>query len=605
MVMFAFFLIVLLVATAFTLDLSRLQLAQQKNQLVSDLAVLAAVNTDSPVSGLAASPTAVATARAVASANGFDPDQTLLSAETFLADVAVPALKATIMQDVLLPIGLPSWGSHANVHTVSWAQTGGSGMCFRSQVGPINIYDHAAVAGPACGAEAKTYFHVCGKAEARLRSVTVGYRLADEQAYLCRTASFSPAASAFTTNAAVRDRIAMSAPVTGMRGHLDAMAHGWAFGTISPVRHVAPIGTDKTFEGVTEVITADSPMNNLTVSNAILHFSGNGAPDPDCHSPTTIAGTATMAGTNRLVFASGCYLFAAAFNVGEGSDTQFAVAPGASVVFLFNGTMTTASGSQLSLGEASVYFNGGSISNNGVRLSFGNGPFYLWGGTIYNVSPASILSFGDGPFYFYGGSISNNGTMTLGRGPFRFSGGSLALNAGSTTSFGVGDMEFYGGSVIAGGDSVTFGAGGSASRGSGAVLMYGGSFALTARSLTAIGTSFGFSGGTLSLLGVGTIHATAPTNPTPALGYRNLLFGIWGGAFSLYQSDGQNDTMSGIIYAPTTNASLYGSQTIRPPPNGCFGVVAGVVDIYQNARIHAVPCAGLSGRSIGNGMLVQ
>jgi len=249
--------------------------------------------------------------------------------------------------------------------------------------------------------------------------------------------------------------------------------------------------------------------------------------------------------------------------------------------------------------------NGGSIANYGTRLSFGNGPFYLWGGTIYNVLATSTLTFGNGPFYFYGGSVSNIGTMTLGNGPFDFQGGSLALISGSTTSFGVGDMSFYGGTVIAGGKSVTFGAGGSATTGSGTVAMHGGSFALTADSLTAIGTSFGFKGGTLSLLGIGTIKATAPTDANPRLGYRNLLFAVWGGAFNLYQSGGQSDTMSGLVYAPATNASIYGSQTITPPPGGCFGVVSGVLDIYQNATINGAPCAGLTGNTAGRAVLVQ
>lgn len=605
MVMFALFLTTLLVAIAFMLNLSRLHLARQKGQLVSDLAVLAAVNTANPFSGVTPSRIAIATARAVATANGFDPDQLLLSAGVSPNDAAATALKATIAQDVPLPIGLPPLGSHAIVNVASWAQAGGAGMCFRSQTGPINIYDDAVVASPACRAEAKTYLHLCGRSRTTLASVTTGYSASAEQDQLCETATYRPAAETFRTGETVTDTIVSSAPVTGMRTHLDAMANGWPFGTVPPVRRSAPPGPNRDYNGTTAVIAPNSVIGSFTVTNANLRFAGSGAPDPACNSPTSVAGTATMAGTNRLILASGCYIFAAGFTALDDSDTEYAVAPGASVVFLFNGTMTMAPGSRLTFGNATICFDGGTVSNNGGSLSFGDGPFYLWGGGIANGRRTSTLSFGDGPFYFYGGSVSNDGMMTLGKGPFWFKGGSLTMNAGSTTSFGVGNLEFYGGTVTAGGESVTFGAGGSASQGSGAVSMYGGSFKLTSRSLTAIGTSFGFSGGTVSLLGVGTIRATAPTDPTPALGYRNLLFGVWGGAFSLYQADRQADIMSGIIYVPTTNASLYGSQTIRPPPGGCFGVVAGVLDIYQNARIYGAPCAGLSGGVAGSAMLVQ
>lgn len=605
MVMFALFLVGLTTSVSFAIDLSRLYLARQKNQTVSDLAALAAVNTPSPIVGSTSSAVAIATAKAVAIANGFDGAKTVVGVETSPADADSLALKATVGQDVAMPIGLLSVGQPVAVNVASWAEPKAAGSCFRSQYGPTNIYNAAIVNAPDCTAEAKTYLYSCGTSKTTLSAVATGYSSTIEKLYLCATATISPAAARFTYKATVTDTMASAAPVTGMLARLDAMAWGWSFGIFSPVNPSVPWGTNQTYNGVTATVPTNARIGSLAATNAVLTFTGSGAADPTCASPTTVSGIATLSGANTLNFASGCYVFGSALNASSASNTSFAVLPGASVTFVFKGTMTTASGSSLTFGDASVYFNGGSIANYGTRVAFGNGPFYLWGGTIYNVYATSTLSFGNGPFYFYGGSVSNNGTMVLGNGPFRFQGGSMLLHAGSTSSFGVGDMEFYGGTVIAGGASVTFGAGGSATTGSGAILMYGGSFALTADTLTAIGSSFGFKGGTLSLLGIGTITATAPTGPTPSLGYRNLLFGVWGGAFNLYQSGGQMDTMSGMVYAPATNASIYGSQTITPPAGGCFGVVSGILDIYQSARINGAPCAGMTGSATGNGALVQ
>lgn len=605
MVMFALFLTALAGATSFALDLSNLYLVRQERQMVSDLAVLGATSTAAPIAGSVPSATALATARAIVAANGLDAGATTLTVTQSPARSGARALKATIGTTVTLPIGLLSLGARPTVNVASWAEPSGTGACFRSQSGPTNIYNNAIVTAPACTAEAKTFFYSCGKSETVLATVATGYTPLSEAPYLCPTASLQPNAAGFDYSATVTDTIAGTAPVTGMLAHLKAMAGGWSYGTLSPVRPSTPPGTSQSYSGQSATIAANARLGSLAVANSSLSFQGGGA-DPRCTAPTTIAATLSFSGSNTLTFGSGCYVFGAAVNATAGSTSRLEVAPGASVVFVFaGGTLTVASGATLTFGDATVYVNGGSIANYGTRLSFGNGPFYLWGGTIYNVLATSTLTFGNGPFYFYGGSVSNTGTMTLGNGPFDFQGGSLALNPRSTTSFGVGDMSFYGGTVIAGGASVTFGAGGSAETGSGTVAMYGGSFALTADSLTAIGTSFGFKGGTLSLLGIGTIEATAPTDPHPTLGYRNLLFAVWGGAFNLYQSGGQMDTMSGLVYAPATNASIYGSQTITPPPGGCFGVVSGVLDIYQNARINASPCAGLTGNTAGRAVLVQ
>lgn len=603
MVMFALFLTGLTASASFALDLSKLYLVQQERQVVSDLAALGAVSTASPIAGTAPSTTALATAKAIVAANGFDPDSTTLTVAASPADGASQVLKATIGGAVTLPLGLLSFGARPSVDVASWASPSGTGACFRSQYGPTNIYGNAVITAPACTAEAKTYLYSCGKSQTVLADVATGYPARSEAPYLCASASLQPSASSFDYSATVTDTIASAAPVAGMLGHLNAMAGGWPYGTLSPVRPSVSPGTNQSYDGESAAFGPGARIGLLTLSDSSVSFQG-GDTDPTCTSPTTIAATVTLNGTNTLTFGSGCYVFGAAFNANKGSNSRFVVAPGASVVFVFRGSMVVASGASLTFGDASVYFNGGSIAHYGTLLSFGNGPFYLWGGSIAN-SATSTLTFGDGPFYFYGGSISNTGTMTLGDGPFEFQGGSVVFNPGSITSFGVGDMNFYGGSLAANGVSLTFGAGGSAAAGSGAVAFYGGSFILYGGSLTGIGTSFGFKGGTMALYGTGTITVTAPTQANPTLGYRNLLFGIWGGAFVLYQPTGPTNTMSGMVYVPVSNASILGAQTITLPPGGCFGVVSGVLDIYQNARINAAPCAGLNGGAAGRAKLVQ
>nr|AGU11615.1 hypothetical protein [uncultured organism] len=74
---------------------------------------------------------------------------------------------------------------------------------------------------------------------------------------------------------------------------------------------------------------------------------------------------------------------------------------------------------------------------------------------------------------------------------------------------------------------------------------------------------------------------------------------IFGGAFSLYQSQ-VSDVLSGIIYAPGTNISIYGSQTVTIPKDGCLELIGRVVDIHQTASLKMAPCGarGMTARNV-------
>ena len=639
--------------TAMSLDAGNLYVAKLQNQRAADLANLAAAATPAPVAGAAASAVAVATARNVVELNGL--------AGATVATVAVPstrtpgafALSTTVSRPMprLFP-GLTggtasAMGATSIADPGEGSDTGIGGSCLGSLVGPTNIYDNAVVTGPACSVGARTYLYVCGSAAVTLAEAKVGVSQSDQKPFLCRTASMQPGLASFGYKATITDAIASHPDILAIRKHFAAMASpGWPFGSTSLRRTMdppTPSGTAMSFSNTADTLDQAKRYGELRLLNATLTFTGNGgAADPTCATPTTINGSITLTGTNTLRFRSGCYVIAGSVVSQNGARTTFSSDPGADVTFVFKqsinndsgsmtfpdatyslngdvnntrgGTMAFGAGAKvfgaairnetgvLRFGDGPHYVNGGSIANGTGTLSFGSGPFYLWGGSMSNGSTGA-MSYGDGPFYFYGGSIYNvSGDLSFGKGPVHFGGGSMSLSARSNTTFGVGNVDFYGGSAIFGGANVTFGYGGSATTGSSTVSLYGGSMALTQQNLTAVGVTFAVYGGSISLLGSGTVNATAPTARNPSYGYSNILFVVFGGTFNLYQASGVADTMSGLIYVPVSNISIYNGQAVRYPPGGCLQIVAGVLDIYQRARLDVAPCAGLALASSGSGV---
>lgn len=630
----------LALAMAMALETSNLYVARLQNQRAADLGNLAAAATPSPIVDGVASPVAIATAAQVAGINGMAADGVVTSSTPAPDGSSRLALRTQVVRQMpaLFP-GLIGTTTSNTVGATSIASLTSSSndACIASLLGPTNIYGSSSVVGPACGISAKTYLHVCGTATVSVAKASVGYTSGNEAGKLCSGPSLSPDPATFGYNATTTDTIAGTPGILGIRKHFAAMADpGWPYGQRSPRSLLNPpvsAGKAQTYSNEAATLPQDVKYGALTLTDATLTFSG-GAPDPTCASPTTISGNLLLNGTNTLTFADGCYVFAGYVLAKDTSNNTFAVRPGAAATFVFKqyitngggililpdatysfaGSINNTNGGSLTIGAGTKvfgaaidngtgtltllagdhYVNGGTITNRTGSMSFGNGRLYLWGGGINNAS-SGTLTYGDGPFYFYGGTVINEtGRLIFGNGPFFFQGGSLTLKARSTTRFGVGNIDFYGGTISMAGESTIFGYGGSAVTGSSTVSLYGGSLSLTTQNLTAIGVTFAFQGGTISLLGVGTINATAPTGANPTYGYRNILIVVFGGAFNLYQSAGALDTMSGLIYVPVSNASLYGNQTVDIPPGGCFQLVAGVVDIYQRAKLNVAPCQGLT-----------
>lgn len=608
-IMAAAFIAAMLLVASFAIDLSLVYVTTQRAQVIADVANLAASNTTSAVSNGAATATAVATAKNVAQINGFGSATITVSAGPSPRGDGSTALQTVIDKDVRLGLGLLSTSATIGTETTSWTSVAGGGDCVTSLIGPVNIYNYAVVKGSTCTVKAKTYLYVCGTADLEVAAVKVGYIQLFEALYICSTATVTPSLGSFTFGASISDIYASDTRLSALKSKLLGMAFGWDFGILPPVNPTVWWGSDKTYTNTSASLPQSTLYGTIQSTGSTLTFPGTGSADPTCSSPTTISGSFIFNGANTLTFGSGCYVFGGSITVNSGASAAFNVAAGAKVTFVFKGSLFNNGNSSVSFGTATCYFNYGSIYNNaGATMTFGNGSFYLWGGSLYNNSSSANLSFGTGPFYFYGGTIYNNGVMTLGDGPYYFQGGSLILNSGSSTTFGVGDVYFYGGSVAANGNALTFGNGGSASSGSGTVYMFGGSFSLTSKALTATGMTFGLYGGTVSLLGSGTFNATAPTGSSPSKGYRDVLFAIWGGTFNLYQSGSMTDTMSGMIYVPISNVSIYNNQSVSVPSNGCFQIVGGIVDIYQSTTLSVAPCRGFAGStatSTSSGVLIQ
>jgi hypothetical protein len=540
-----------------------------------------------------------------------------------------------------------------------------TGPCLVSLLGPVNIYNNASVQASACIIEATTYLYICGNANVTASQLTVGYPSAYEAPYLCSTATIAttPQANNILYSTKPADPLANNSNILAINSHLAAMGNpGWPYGTQSPVPTVKPTipsGTSRSYSGATATIPEGTKIGNLSVTNSTLTFTGHGAADASCSSPTTISGNVVLSGQSTLIFNSGCYEIGGYIYSANGANTAFKTADGASVKFIIeqyisnydtsilsfgdgdytidqyiinhgagslsfgNGQMvvggTVTNGSSgisngsMSFGNGPFYFDGGGIINNSGTMRFGDGPFYVWGGSVANAYTGTMI-FGDGPFYLYGGTLTNvSGTMTLGDGGLYVQGGGIVSDLGSTTTFGVGNIDVYGGGILIGNYAglnaygvatylpvnVTFGAGGSAANGSGTISMYGGSFSVcygfTASicNVNAVGETIAVAispitaGGSVYLEGAGTLNLTAPTAASPTYGYKNILF-VEGGAFTLYQTSPVTDTLSGAVYGPSGNVSIYGKETVNS--GGCLTFVASVIDIYQYVTLNGGPC---------------
>ena len=93
----------------------------------------------------------------------------------------------------------------------------------------------------------------------------------------------------------------------------------------------------------------------------------------------------------------------------------------------------------------------------------------------------------------------------------------------------------------------------------------------------------------------GKVLITAPTAELPAFGYKNVALVVFGGgALDLRQMTAPKlfpDTLSGLIYAPKSTATIQDSLAVEIPTGGCLQLFAGNVVLNSSPTLPFKPCA--------------
>lgn len=642
-VMSAIFLGAMVAVLAFALHLSDLYVVKLKSQRAADLATLAAASTSNAVVSGSPSAAATATALNVAAVNGF--------ASTAVTTTAVAGTKLQTAITLNWPM-LPGFSSGSGTSAVgstatsNIAQTGPAG-CVVSLARRIYIGLGASVSGSSCQVRAWTYLEV-SLGTLNVGGVAVGTTQVLESLYLLLATSLSPVLTSFQFSQSFTDTIASHASVTALDTRLASMAT-WPYGTVPPVTATSPtvpFGTNATYSGTTATVAGGTTIQALNATNATLTFSGSGAADPTCATPTSVSGTTTLSGTNTFVFNSGCYIFKGDVNQAGSGTTRFTLATGATVRFIFGSSMTNGSSGTLEFPDATVsvryninnnaggritfgsgsmtvggnlynnygivtfgngpfYFASATISQYGGTITFGNGPFYLYNGGLYNYTFGTI-NMGDGPYYLYNFTIYNgNGIVTpymgFRSGPYYHYIGEISLNANSVTVFGAGDFYKYSGSFWMHGRTVTFGASTDAASGAATIALRGGAFYQDGGNLIGNGVTIASTTGEIRFAGTGAT-VTAPTAGTPIRGYQNVLAYSQSGQIYVGPSGSPALTLSGLLYAPGNTVYFWNGQTTRPGTGGCLSAIADEVQFSLSANVEVAPCPGLS---IGGGGVIS
>jgi hypothetical protein len=426
-----------------------------------------------------------------------------------------------------------------------------------------------------------------------------------EAALLCANSSISPDGKQFTYSHRITNTYASDSRLSAIKTKLLAMVPGWSYGVLPPV-NVTPVlsKADNSYSKTNATLTKGQ-YGSFSAAASSITFSGSGRADASCTSPTTFYGTFMLTGINSLSFKSGCYVFGDTVTIAKDAVASFKVAAGASVVFMFKKGITTASDATVTFDPATFHFNYSTLTNGaGSTMTFGDGTYYLWSGSFNNSTKTSTMTFGDGPVFAYLQSSTNNGTLTFGNGKKNFNAVSLNLNSGSTTTFGTGDIFYYGGGITASGSALTFGEGGSINEGSGTLYMISGNLAVGRTTWTGKGMTFAFYL-TSVVLQDPTLNLIAPLGVGPTAGYRDILFVNMSAGISLYQYKGQQNSLSGIWYSPLGFMSITGNSTTTYPPGGCFHVVGGTIGFNTGATVELAPCRGFSTTAESSGKLIQ
>jgi len=631
----------MLAIAAILIDASMLYVARQRAQIVADAAVLAAAGTPGPLVGDQVSTQAVATAAHIGALNGYAVSDVTTAATPSPRGDGSMVIGTTVRNDVALGFGFVTPTGKGAVSAHAYAGASPPALpCLWALGANISIAGNAIVDGPGCIARASTNFLASGSSNVTLGRIQLGASSGAVQAAPATLVDPGGVDYNVARPKTVFDNPYNSDPrIATLQTTMQNMASTWDFGqqvASNPNYPLPPIPTPAagnaalTYNSQTGITLSHAPYGSLHSTGSEITFQGSGDADPQCTNPTTFSAGWYFTGTNTVTFDSGCYVVSGDFFAYAGSVVHLKVVPGASVVFVLAvGSMYEYG--DVTFGDMTTVIRGGTVYvEPGATLTYGNGPWWFWGGSITTMTPTSTLKVGDGPFYMYGGSFTNNGSMLFGNGPFYLQGGSFRTGANSTTTFGDGSFWFYGGSLLFGQNSVnvfgvgdlwfqggsitntgiwTLGANGDAVKGNGTMYLQGGTYAVTASAggFIARGYTIGLLGGSISLTGSGPLEVTAPmveiAPGTPNRGTREVLMGLLApkgstsnGATSIYQAQASSAILSGLIYSPMGNVSIYGySQPKVLPPGGCFQIVANVIQITDNANVALVPCASFNG----------
>jgi Flp pilus assembly protein TadG len=643
----------MVVIFSFIIQVSDLYIVDVKAQRTADLAALAGTVGASPVlSSGAATQSAVATALNVANVNG--PSGSTVTTTGASNGNGSYSLTTKISTSPSAIMGTWINGATPTVRVSSQVSLVPTSVtdCVAAIGGPFQVSGSATILSSGCGAASSSTITMSGG------SITGSSFAVGVNAYQERPqetgGSTTPAYTGYMYNAQTVDMVASNSSVAAAKAHLASLAT-WPYGSTIPQTAVAKTvasGTTQSFNAQTVTVPANTHWGSLDIDNATLNFAGSGGPDLSCSSPTTISGATTLHDNNTLNFASGCYIFNGNVSTDyNASTTNFAINSGATVVFYFQGGVTSNTSAALNFGNAysyaflgninqntggtfsvgtgtkiftgnitigygTVIFGNGTSYLNGTNivgnnwpvnsLTFGNGPFYLWNGSITQNGSKNFY-FGSGPYYFYNSTINdgqqNQGSIYFAGGDYYFYGGSITTgpNINCTMRFLAGNADLYNGTNITVQSSLMFGNGPLSSGGS-RVSVYGGSITVTQQPLTILGGTLAMSTGSLNISG-GTLSFATPTNTTPTYGYKNLAILSTSGAINL---TGGTSNIGGMIYAPNSTVALSNSAILQPY-NGsyCLSVVANSVTLSDSASASLSPCAGMSQTSTGTAVMLN
>lgn len=607
----AFSVVILIAVSVLALEASLLFVKKGDMQRVADLANLAAAGTSGAISNGSPSAQAIATAQQIATINGYPAN--IISTNVTTSPSQGQLLTTTVVNPVSMTLGqfFTKAGS-ISVRALSSASVASgaiSGDCLRTLGGALNIFSSASVSGAGCTVASASYLYYCSNGTSSVSTIEVAYSSLLQQFSICYNAKLTPALGSFTFNKASVDPLVSDARVVAMKKRLQAMS-SWPHGSTFKAALTTPavFGGSNLSYSATSATVSGMKFGSLTAQNATVTFTGTGVADTTCSNPVTITGGVTLSGNTTIVLGSGCYSIRGTFSVSNGAVANVVPAAGANVTLalqqsLYNGngritfgnmlfssvgTINNGNGGNVAFGNGPFYLGDG-IYNTSGSVSFGNGPFYFGSGTINNGSTGTI-TFGDGPFYFYYcGILNSNGVMTFGNGDFDFYNGSVSTFFSSKTTFGRGNMNLYSTPFYVSGAEFTIGGTGDAVNGASSMFFYWSGLQISSGKFTANGTSLGFWYGSFTLSSSSPATITAPTSAGPAYGYQNILAYVYGAGFSIYQGN-TTDSLSGVVYNPGHDVSLFGQQTSTIPQGGCFAIIASTISIYNSSNAALKAC---------------